>query len=151
MEREKKDKDFIHQPEYPGGVKAMNAFIYGQLRYPADALAAGIEGRVIVECDINDEGVVVNTRIIKGLGYGCDEEAVRVVRLLRFRVRRSRGLRVLYHKKIHISFKRPPLQMPVPVPQQMTVQYHYTPRYTSSEEAPESSTGYQYTITWTPA
>ncbi|MCS6929642.1 MAG: energy transducer TonB [Saprospiraceae bacterium] len=148
MEREKKDKDFVHQPEYPGGPKAMSQFIYSQLRYPPEAQAAGIEGRVIVECDINEAGEVVATRVLKGLGYGCDEEAIRVVRLLRFRVKRTRGLRLLFHKKIHIEFKQPRFE-PVALPS-VAVQYQLVPVTTSSEAPPQSSAVYEYTISWMP-
>ncbi len=151
MEREKKDKDFVHQPEYPGGPRAMSQFIYSQLRYPPEALAAGIAGRVVVDCDINDKGEVVAARVLKGLGYGCDEEAVRVVRLLRFRVKRTRGVRVLYHKKIHIEFKRPKPQPAVPPAQTMTVQYQIVPETPTPEpHAPQQPSSYEYTITLGP-
>lgn len=151
MEREKKDKDFVHQPEYPGGPKAMSQFIYSQLHYPPEALAAGVEGRVIVDCDISDQGEVVATRVLKGLGHGCDEEAVRVVRLLRFRVKRTRGVRVLYHKKIHIEFKRPKPQPIAPPAQTMTVQYQLIPETpTPGPHAPQQPSSYEYTITLGP-
>ncbi|MCS7035930.1 MAG: energy transducer TonB [Saprospiraceae bacterium] len=151
MERNKKDKDFVHQPEYPGGPKAMSQFIYSQLRYPPEALAAGVEGRVVVECDISDAGEVVATRVLKGLGYGCDEEAVRVVRLLRFRVKRTRGLRLLFHKKIHVQFKRPQPQPAPPPVQTMTIQYQIVPEApTPGSSLPQTSTAYEYTISWTP-
>ncbi len=147
MEREKRDKDFVHQPEYPGGPKAMSQFIYSQLRYPAEALAAGVKGRVIVECDINDEGAVVATRVLKGLGHGCDEEAVRVVRMLRFRVKRTRGLRLLFHKKIHVQFK-PPQPLPAQTPT-VSIQYQVVPEAPpASDHAPQRSPSYEYTITW---
>ncbi len=149
MEREKRDKDFVHQPEYPGGPKAMSQFIYSHLQYPAEALAAGIEGRVIVDCDINDSGEVVATRIIKGLGHGCDEEAMRVVRMLHFRVKRTRGLRVLYHKKIHIQFRLPKPQPAPAVAQPIQIQYQVVQEETAAgkEKAP-TTTAYEYTISW---
>ncbi len=147
MEREKKDKDFVHQPEYPGGPKAMTQFIYQHLRYPGEALSARVQGRVIVECDISDKGEVVGTRIIKGLGHGCDEEAERVVRLLRFHVKRTRGLRVLYHKKIHIQFKLPPA--PQPAAPSVSVQYQVVPSTPALQEPPAPA--YEYSITWTPS
>lgn len=147
MEREKRDKDFVHQPEYPGGPKAMTQFIYQHLRYPSEALAAGVQGHVIVECDINDAGEVVATRVIKGLGHGCDEEAERVVRLLRFHVKRTRGLRVLYHKKIHIQFKRPPA--PQSAAPSVSVQYQVVPSAPASAPQEPPPPAYEYSITWT--
>lgn len=107
MEREKKPKNFIQQPEFPGGPKELTKFIYANLRYPAAALEAKTEGTVMVEYDIDYKGNVVDTRVLQPLGNGCDEEAVRVVRLLKFIVGKNRGMRVLFHKKAQIRFKLP--------------------------------------------
>jgi protein TonB len=94
---EKKPKHFLKQPEYPGGPKAMSKFIYENLRYPKPALEAGKEGVVLVEYDINHEGRVVDTRVLQSIGHGCDEEAERVVRLLKFDVGKNRGVKVVFH------------------------------------------------------
>lgn len=151
MEKEKKAKHFIQQPEFPGGPKELTKFIYANLCYPAAAIEAKIEGTVMVEYDIDYKGNVVDTRILQSLGYGCDEEAVRVVRMLKFMVGRNRGVKVLFHKKAQIRFKLPvPAKAPAPVPPQpanMQVNYVYTTAPSSEPaEQPKGNT-YTYTVT----
>lgn len=152
MEKEKKAKHFIQQPEFPGGPKELTKFIYANLRYPAAAVEAKIEGTVMVEYDIDYKGNVVDTRILQSLGYGCDEEAVRVVRMLKFVVGRNRGVKVLFHKKAQIRFKLPvPAKAPTPVPPQpanMQVNYVYTTTPSSEPaEQPKGGNTYTYTVT----
>lgn len=149
MTKEKKPT-FILKPEYPGGPKALSQFIYEQLRYPSEALALGIEGMVVVEYDIDYQGNVIETRAVLGIGHGCDEEACRVVRLLKFNVGKNRGVHVIFHQKARIQFKKPAPQKPLPAPTDLQVNYTVVP----SPEAPASadapaqggSTTYTYTI-----
>lgn len=153
MEKDKKTR-FVNQPEFPGGPKALTKFIYENLRYPETAFREGVEGTVVVEYDIDHKGAVVDTRILQGLGHGCDEEAARVVRLLKFDVARNRGLRVLFHKKAYIQFKKPaPKPAPQPVAPAATVQYQYvvttpapTPQTPKEEKPAPPATTYTYTI-----
>jgi protein TonB len=107
MQREKKEKHFLQKPTYPGGAKAMSVFLAQHLKYPAEALAQKIGGLVQVELTISHTGDVVETRIIHGLGHGCDEEAKRVGKLLRFHVPKNRGIKVRFFKKINIHFNLP--------------------------------------------
>ena len=148
MEKDKKKTLFIHQPEYAGGPKALTKFIYENLRYPKDALEASIEGMVVVDYDIDYKGNVTAARVLQGIGHGCDEEACRVVRLLKFDVPKNRGVRVLFHKKAKIQFKRPaaPAVAPTP-PGPMQVTYTVTPAAPGKEEPPKPAvTTYSYTI-----
>jgi len=69
-------------PEYPGGDEARVKFIYHNLQYPSDAKAKRIQGTVFVTFVIDTAGNVRDAEILKGMGYGCDEEALRVVRLM---------------------------------------------------------------------
>lgn len=69
-------------PEYRGGLAAMGAFLQKNLKYPSQASSAGIQGRVFVEFTVGSDGKVENVTPIKGIGFGCDEEAVRVVKLM---------------------------------------------------------------------
>jgi len=69
-------------PEYRGGLAAMGAFLQKNLKYPSQASRAGIQGRVFVEFTVGSDGKVENVTPIKGIGFGCDEEAVRVVKLM---------------------------------------------------------------------
>ncbi len=151
MEREKKPKHFIQHPQYPGGSKELTKFIYSQLRYPEAALKAQLEGTVLIEYDIDYKGNVVDTRVLQSLGLGCDEEACRVLRLLKFSVGRNRGVRVLFHKKIPIRFKIP-VQTPKAAPAQGQVSYNYvyttsTPDAKTAEPSkPQTGANYSYTI-----
>lgn len=152
---EKKAKHFIHQPEFPGGPKELTKFIYQNLRYPPEAVEAKVEGSVYLEYDIDHKGNVVDTRIIQGLGYGCDEEAARVVRLLKFNVGSNRGVRVLFHKKAHIRFKLPAAaKLPKTAPQPVqTVQYNYVtstphPPASTDEQPQPSAPTYSFTISF---
>jgi TonB family protein len=102
-----KKKSFLKLPKYPGGSKAFREFIASSLRYPDAALEAGVEGAVIVEYEIHDNGMVDRPRVLKGLGHGCDEEAVRVVGMLRFEQVKNRGVRVTMTTKTTIHFRLP--------------------------------------------
>lgn len=104
MKRERKDKDFIHKPSFPGGAQGMKTFVREHLRYPEAARVAGIGGVVTVRISIAQNGAVTDTKVISGLGHGCDEEAVRVARLMRFDVPPNRGLRLIFHQTVNIHF-----------------------------------------------
>jgi len=67
------------QPEFPGGLAAMSKFISQTIKYPSQARRMGTEGSVFVEFVVDQQGNITNPRVIKGIGAGCDEEAVRVV------------------------------------------------------------------------
>lgn len=67
------------QPEFPGGVAAMMKFISQNLKYPSQARRMGTEGSVFVEFVVDQQGTITGAKVIKGIGSGCDEEAVRVV------------------------------------------------------------------------
>jgi TonB family protein len=151
---EKKSKHFIQQPIYPGGGKAMTEFIYQHLRYPESALQAMPEGVVLVEYDIDYKGNVVDTRVLQGIGHGCDEEACRVVRLLKFQVGKNRGVHVIFHQKAKIQFKKPKpatktplLDQPTPPTSTMQVNYVITPTDTVTQpDVEQQPTTIQYTI-----
>jgi protein TonB len=144
MEKDKKKPLFINQPEYPGGPKEMTKFLYGALRYPAAALEANIEGNVLVEYGIDYKGNVIETRVLQGIGYGCDEEACRIIKLMKFDVAKNRGVKVLFHRKARIQFKKPAPQLVAPA-----MQIQYTVTEASPAPQPESKpaeTTYSYTI-----
>lgn len=67
-------------PEYPGGQEAMAGFLSGNIKYPAEAKDKGIQGTVYVAFVVAADGNVTDIKIEKGVGYGCDEEALRVVK-----------------------------------------------------------------------
>lgn len=63
-------------PSYKG---ELNDFLQKNLKYPAFARENNIQGKVIVEFIVNEDGSVSNAVVKKGIGGGCDEEAIRVV------------------------------------------------------------------------
>jgi TonB family protein len=66
-------------PEFPGGMQEMHKFLSKNIRYPADARRNGIEGEVLIRFVISESGRVRNPEVVKSLGEGTDEEALRVV------------------------------------------------------------------------
>lgn len=66
-------------PVFNNGVGDIGAYLAREIIYPKQALLAGIEGKVVVKFDIAPDGSIVNVKVLKGIGFGCDEEAVRVV------------------------------------------------------------------------
>ncbi len=103
----KKDLSPLQGAYYEGGKKAMDEHVQKHLRYPEAALAKKIEGSVHLFLDINNKGEVTNVKVVSGIGSGCDEEATRVVKLMKFHVEKVRNMHVLYHQKIQIHFKLP--------------------------------------------
>lgn len=82
---DEKDKEWIiveQMPEYAGGVAALSKFLQKNLRYPNPAASAGISGKVYVQFVVGQDGSITKVDILKGLGFGCDEEAERVIKLM---------------------------------------------------------------------
>jgi protein TonB len=69
---------------YEGGQAAMYEFINSNLQYPPGAKRNRIQGQCIVSLTLNADGTTTNMRILKNMGAGTGEEALRVVRLLKF-------------------------------------------------------------------
>lgn len=66
-------------PSYPGGDAELGKFLNRNIRYPAQATRNNVEGIVYVQFVVDPEGKVTNATVIKGIGSGCDDEALRVV------------------------------------------------------------------------
>ena len=130
--KSRKPESFIKQPNYPGGTKAMDEFIKKHLQYPEEALQNKIEGTVAVEIDIDVFGKVTSAKVKHGVGHGCDEEALRIVKLFQFEKKKYKGLYVLFHKTINIHFRLHEASKPV----QLSYQY----------KEKTSGTTYNYTI-----
>ncbi|MBO0948991.1 M56 family metallopeptidase [Fibrella forsythiae] len=69
-------------PTFPGGAKALSEFISSNIRYPEEARKQRVQGKVFVNFVVNTDGSIDRINILKGLGKGCDEEAVRVVAIM---------------------------------------------------------------------
>lgn len=143
MKKELKDKHFLKKPEYPGGMKSMQAFLAKNKIYPSDALENKIEGTVTVRYTIDFKGNVIQTKVLAGIGFGCDEEAERIVSLLKFNVPKSRKLKVQYQKTVHIHFR-----LPEEKPQDSTtISYTFQPRKEKTQDE-ASKKSYQIHIKW---
>ena len=78
----KTDAPFVtveQQPEYPGGMDALRQFLSRNLNYPKLAASAGVAGRVYISFVVNTDGSLTDVQVLKGIGFGCDEEALRVI------------------------------------------------------------------------
>ncbi len=89
-------------PEFPGGQTKMMEYIAKNIKYPAMARESGIQGRVFVNFVVEPDGSVSNVKVLRGIGGGCDEEAVRVVEAMpKWTPGRQRG------KAVRVSFNLP--------------------------------------------
>ena len=120
----------------------MDAFIKENLRYPKEALEHRVEGVVKVEFDLNHKGKVVKTKTKSNLGHGCEEEAIRIVKLLRYSTIKHRGVKVTFHKSINIVFSLPAQTQP------MKITYQFTPKKEKDVDQKPQQAG--YTITFKP-
>lgn len=93
------EEDFFtvveNMPELIGGLAGLQASII----YPEMARKAGIEGRVFLQFIVNERGEVENPRVIRGIGGGCDEEALKAIQKAKFKpgLQRGRPVRVQYN------------------------------------------------------
>jgi periplasmic protein TonB len=74
---------FVEQmPEFPGGEDMLKKFLNEHIKYPQAATEMGISGRVFVNFLVNKQGKISQIKVVRTIGGGCDEEAVRVVGLM---------------------------------------------------------------------
>ncbi len=91
------------KPEFVWG--DFNKWVYNKLEYPEVALKKGIEGSVLTQFVIEKNGKLSNVGIAKSVGGGCDEEALRVIRLSQWRPGRKEGKPVRTQLYYQITFK----------------------------------------------
>lgn len=93
------EEDFFtvveNMPELIGGLAGLQR----NITYPEMARKAGIEGRVFLQFIVNERGEVENPRVIRGIGGGCDEEALKAIKKAKFTpgLQRGRPVRVQYN------------------------------------------------------
>lgn len=95
--------DEMPQPE--GGYEAFYKLLKEEMRYPGKARALEIEGRVFVRFTVDKDGTLRDFSVVKGIGAGCDEEALRVLHLTRWRAGRKNGRQVAVRMIQPIFFK----------------------------------------------
>ncbi len=104
VEEEQEEEDFFVSVEKMPKMKTSLVELQKNIVYPERAQMAGIEGRVIVQFIVNEKGEVENPRVIRGIGGGCDEEAVRVAKLAKFEPGEQRGVPVRVQYTLPILF-----------------------------------------------
>ena len=95
-------------PSFPGGDKALLRFLSENLRYPSMALETKIEGLVVVQFIIDEKGQISAPSILRGIGGGCDEEAIRVVKRMpawKPGKQRNRPVKVRYNLPVRFQLR----------------------------------------------
>ena len=116
-----KPAKFLTRSEYPGGKIALSKYINENLQYPKEALSKKIQGKVFLKYEVNEKGIIHSISIINSLGHGCDEEAIRLIKSLKYPEIKNRGLKVNTKFKIKINFK-------LPKNESIRFNYVYTPK-----------------------
>ncbi len=90
------------QPEFPGGFAALTKYLQSNIQYPQMAREVGVSGIVYVTFVVEPDGSITNVQLLRGIGSGCDEEALRVVkRMPNWKPGKQRG------KSVRVQFNLP--------------------------------------------
>jgi protein TonB len=93
-------------PEFIGGVSELYKWLGNNLRYPSAAVNAGVEGKVFVKFIVEKDGKISKPEVLKGIGFGCDEEALKSLRKMpNWKPGMQNGKPVLVYFTIPIVFK----------------------------------------------
>jgi TonB family protein len=142
---EKPRKKFLKLPGLDGGKELLRRFLKENMQYPKQALEQGIEGDVIIRFKVTGKGEIQDAVVMNGPGYGCEEEALRLVSMMRYTSVKNRGVRVTTNNKIRIPFR-------LPKRKKTSFRISYAPKSTQEikpvKEEPKKETGttYSYTI-----
>ncbi|QJX49213.1 energy transducer TonB [Hymenobacter taeanensis] len=103
---ESKPYTYVEQmPVFPGGTEALLAYIGKNIKYPAMALRNQVEGRVFIKFVVGADGSVTNAEVQKGIGAGCDEESLRVIKNLpKFTPGKQNGRAVPVYYTVPVTF-----------------------------------------------
>ena len=88
-------------PELVGGMEALQK----KIRYPLQAKSLGVQGVVYVQSIINEKGKIIKPKVVKKLGAGCDEEAIRVLKKSKFKPGYDKGKPVKVRFTLPIFFR----------------------------------------------
>ncbi|MBV6647800.1 MAG: energy transducer TonB [Cyclobacteriaceae bacterium] len=109
MEDENVDQPFIivqDMPSYPGGIEAFYDYVGRNMKYPKMARRHGIQGTVTLQFVIDVDGSITDIQVLKGIGGGCDEEAIRVLfKAKKFSPGKQRGMAVKVRQTLPIFFR----------------------------------------------
>ncbi len=109
LEEEQEEPAFIVvevMPEFPGGQDKMMKFIRDNVKYPQEAQKKEVEGRVVVTFVVEKDGSLTDVKVVRDIGFGCGEEAVRVIkRMPKWKPGTQRGKPVKVKMALPIQFK----------------------------------------------
>lgn len=107
VEKEEKIFMIVEDQAMPkGGLKKFYKYIGKSLKYPSQARRMGVEGKVYIQFVVEKDGSITDIKVLKGIGSGCDEEAVRVLKAApKWKPGKQRGVPVRVRRSIPIVFK----------------------------------------------
>jgi len=92
-------------PEFPGGMRGWKKYLSENLRYPQMARTGDIEGTVYVDFVVGKDGAISKVHVVRGLGGGCSEEAIRVLEQApRWKAAKQKGYPVTVRMTLPIRF-----------------------------------------------
>ncbi|MFO8129574.1 MAG: energy transducer TonB [Bacteroidales bacterium] len=92
-------------PEFPGGTENLYKYLGENIKYPQMAKESGIQGIVYVTFVVEKDGSVTDVRVLRGIGGGCDEEAIRVVESMpKWNPGKQRGKSVRVQYNLPVKF-----------------------------------------------
>jgi TonB family protein len=95
-----------NMPKFPGGEEARAKFFAENIKYPEAARKAGVQGTCYVTFVIEEDGSTSNVKVLRGIGGGCDEEAVRVIQSMpkwEPGTQRGKAVRVQFNMPVKFS------------------------------------------------
>lgn len=95
-------------PEFPGGMAKLMAYLGNNIKYPPLAKESGIQGRVFINFVVETDGRISKVKVLRGIGGGCDEEAVRVVEAMpkwKPGMQRGKPVRVSYNLPVKFTLQ----------------------------------------------
>jgi TonB family protein len=136
-----RNKKFLKMPTLGSEKGLLKKIIKENLQYPEQAKENNIEGDVILSYKVNNQGEIIECKIVKSLGFGCDEEAIRLVKMLKYDAVKNRGVKVTTNNRIKIPFRLDNSSI-------NSIEITYTTKSTQPEidSGKEENKSYNYTI-----
>lgn len=97
------------EPSFPGGIEMFYKLLLYNIRYPAKAFENKVQGKVFVSFVIEKDGSLTDIKVVRALGSGCDEEALRVMKLSpkwKPGIQNGRPVRVQYTMPISFNLSK---------------------------------------------
>jgi periplasmic protein TonB len=94
------------QPAFEGGMEAFYKYVAENLEFPKEARRSGVDGKVFTEFVVDKDGSLHDIKIIKGIGFGCDDAAIKVLQSSpKWKAGKQRGRNVKVRMSLPIYFK----------------------------------------------